>query len=91
MDINFLRSLVTVASLAAFLAIVWWAYGPSRKERFERDALLPFGDDEGSGVATFRGDFRSPSPLPPLPSGEGKWTAGNGPSAISRNDDGKRP
>jgi len=46
MDINFLRSLVTVASLAAFLAIVWWAYAPSRRERFERDALLPFGDPE---------------------------------------------
>jgi cytochrome c oxidase cbb3-type subunit 4 len=46
MDINLLRSLVTVASLAAFLGIVWWAYGPARKERFERDALLPFRDDE---------------------------------------------
>ena len=45
MDINFLRSLVTVASLAAFLGIVWWAYGPSRKSRFERDALLPVADE----------------------------------------------
>lgn len=49
MDINLLRSLVTVASLAAFLGIVWWAYGPSRKERFERDALLPFLDEDGNG------------------------------------------
>jgi cytochrome c oxidase cbb3-type subunit 4 len=47
MDINLLRSLVTVAALAAFLGIVWWAYAPSRKERFERDALLPFTDEEG--------------------------------------------
>ena len=46
MDINLLRSLVTVASLAAFLGIVWWAYAPSRKSRFERDAWLPFSDDE---------------------------------------------
>ena len=46
MDINLLRSLVTVSSLAAFLGIVWWAYGPSRKARFERDALLPFADEE---------------------------------------------
>lgn len=46
MDINLLRSLVTVGSLAAFLGIVWWAYGPSRKARFERDALLPFTDEE---------------------------------------------
>ena len=44
MDINLLRSLVTVASLAAFLGIVWWAYAPSRKGRFERDALLPFAE-----------------------------------------------
>jgi len=51
MDINFLRSLVTVASLAAFLWIVWWAYAPSRKERFERDALLPFAErDEEQGA-----------------------------------------
>jgi len=47
MDINLLRSLVTVAALAAFLGIVWWAYTPSRKQRFERDALLPFdGEDK---------------------------------------------
>ena len=45
MDINLLRSLVTVAALAAFLGIVWWAYGPSRKERFERDGLLPLDEE----------------------------------------------
>ena len=49
MDINLLRSLATVAALAAFIGIVWWAYTPSRKARFDRDALLPFGDDEGEG------------------------------------------
>jgi len=46
MDINLLRSLVTVAALAAFLGIVWWAYAPSRKERFERDGMLPFDGEE---------------------------------------------
>ena len=46
MDINLLRSIVTIASLAAFLGIVWWAYGPARKARFERDALLPFAVGE---------------------------------------------
>jgi cytochrome c oxidase cbb3-type subunit 4 len=45
MDINLLRSLVTVAALAAFLGIVWWAYAPSRRERFERDAHLPLNED----------------------------------------------
>jgi len=46
MDINLVRSLVTLAAFAAFLGIVWWAYAPGRKERFERDARLPFEDGE---------------------------------------------
>lgn len=46
MDINLLRSLVTVAALVAFLGIVWWAYGPARKARFERDGRLPFDEDD---------------------------------------------
>jgi cytochrome c oxidase cbb3-type subunit 4 len=44
MDLDLARSLVTVAAFAAFLAIVWWAYAPTRRPRFERDALLPFDD-----------------------------------------------
>ena len=35
MDINLIRSLVTVAALAAFLGIVWWAYSPARRRRLE--------------------------------------------------------
>ena len=46
MDINLVRSLVTVAAFAAFIGIVWWAYAPVRRERFEQDGLLPFADDE---------------------------------------------
>ena len=46
MDINLLRSLVTVAAFAAFLGIVWWAYGPARKERFERDGRLPLEEED---------------------------------------------
>ena len=42
MDINDLRSLLTVLAFAAFIGIVWWAYAPSRRARFERDARLPF-------------------------------------------------
>jgi cytochrome c oxidase cbb3-type subunit 4 len=44
-DINLLRSLVTVAALAAFLGIVWWAYAPSQRNRFESDARLPFDEE----------------------------------------------
>jgi cytochrome c oxidase cbb3-type subunit 4 len=35
MDLNLIRSLVTVAAFAAFLGIVWWAYSPRRKRRLE--------------------------------------------------------
>jgi len=46
LDLNTLRTLVTVTAMATFLGIVWWAYGPSRKARFERDALMPFDADD---------------------------------------------
>ena len=46
-DINDLRSLVTVVSFLTFLGIVWWAYGVRRnRERFEEAANLPFADIE---------------------------------------------
>jgi cytochrome c oxidase cbb3-type subunit 4 len=35
MDINLIRSLVTVAAFLAFLGIVWWAYSPARRQRLE--------------------------------------------------------
>jgi len=31
MDINVIRIIVTVVSFAAFVAIVWWVYRPSRR------------------------------------------------------------
>ena len=46
MDLDFVRALVTLAAFSAFVAIAWWAYTPSRKERFERDAQLPFSGDD---------------------------------------------
>lgn len=42
MDINVLRSLVTVLAFAAFIGILVWAYQPSRKAQFEDAAQLPF-------------------------------------------------
>jgi cytochrome c oxidase cbb3-type subunit 4 len=47
MDINTLRILMTLVAFATFLGIVWWAYGPSRRERFEQDARIALDDDEG--------------------------------------------
>lgn len=47
MDINDLRSIVTVISLLTFLGIVWWAYGlKANKKRFEEAANLPFADED---------------------------------------------
>lgn len=45
MLLTVLRSIFTVAMFAIFIGIVWWAYGPSRRQRFERDADLPFADE----------------------------------------------
>ncbi|WP_300453335.1 cbb3-type cytochrome c oxidase subunit 3 [Accumulibacter sp.] len=46
MDINDLRSIVTVVSLLTFLGVVWWAYGvKGNKQRFEEAAQLPFLDE----------------------------------------------
>lgn len=42
MDINVLRSLVTVLAFAAFIGILVWAYRPSRKAQFDDAAQLPF-------------------------------------------------
>ena len=44
MDLNLLRSLITVAAMAAFFAIVWWAYAPSRKAVWERRGELGVDD-----------------------------------------------
>jgi cytochrome c oxidase cbb3-type subunit IV len=45
MDINFLRSAVTVVSLLTFLGIVAWAWSRRNKAGFEEAAQLPFQDE----------------------------------------------
>ncbi len=46
MDINDLRSIVTVVSLLTFLGVVWWAYGiKANRKRFDEAAMLPFSDE----------------------------------------------
>jgi len=40
-----LRSLVTLAAFLAFAGIVWWAYAPARKSRFESDGRSIFERD----------------------------------------------
>ena len=46
MDINEMRSLLTVAGLVCFLAITAWAYSGNRKRDFDEAANLPFTDPE---------------------------------------------
>lgn len=45
MDINTLRSIVTVISLVTFLGIVMWAWSRRNRERFDEAARLPFQDE----------------------------------------------
>lgn len=42
MDINILRAIVTLLSLAAFVGVAWWAYAPRNRARFDDDARIPF-------------------------------------------------
>ena len=46
MDINELRSLLTVAGLLCFLSIVSWAWSGKRAGDFAEAANLPFTDPE---------------------------------------------
>ncbi len=41
-EINVLRSIVTVAAFASFVAILVWAYLPGRQKQFDEAARLPF-------------------------------------------------
>lgn len=46
MDITFLRIFSTLASLVAFLGIVWWAYARRNREHFQEAGLIPFDHDQ---------------------------------------------
>jgi len=45
MDINDLRSIVTVVSLFTFLGIVVWAWSRRNQASFQEAAQLPFQDE----------------------------------------------
>ena len=46
MDINDFRALATVLVVIAFAGVVWWAYGPGSKHRFDKAENLPFADND---------------------------------------------
>ena len=41
------HSLWLVWLIVLFGAVVWWAYRPKNRKRFEQDAQIPFKDDNG--------------------------------------------
>ena len=45
MDINDLRSIITVLAFLALMGIVWWAYSDRRKQTYDEAARLPLDDD----------------------------------------------
>ena len=45
MDINDIRSIVTVVSFVAFLTIVGWAWSRRNKADFDEAARLPFDEE----------------------------------------------
>ncbi len=46
MDINDLRSLITVLAFICFIGIALWAYGSGRRQAFDEAARLPFTEEE---------------------------------------------
>ena len=49
MDINDLRSAVTVVSLLLFVGIAVWTWQSSRRDAFDEAARLPFADEPSNG------------------------------------------
>jgi len=50
MDINDLRTVVTLLSFAAFAGIVVWAWSRRNSAAFEEAAMLPFADEAHMGA-----------------------------------------
>jgi|APDOM4702015073_1054812.scaffolds.fasta_scaffold33431_2 cytochrome c oxidase cbb3-type subunit 4 len=56
MDINDLRSAVTVISLLAFVGIIVWAWSRKNRAAFDEAAQLPFAEEQGATGATRGGN-----------------------------------
>ena len=44
---DWIRSLWLIWLILLFALVVWWAYRPKNKKRFEEDAQIPFRDEGG--------------------------------------------
>ncbi|MBS0449524.1 MAG: cbb3-type cytochrome c oxidase subunit 3 [Proteobacteria bacterium] len=56
MDVNDLRSLMTVVSMIAFLGIIVWAWSRNNRAAFDEAAQLPFVDEQGAAGASRGGN-----------------------------------
>lgn len=52
MDINTLRSFITLLSLAMFIGLMVWTWNRHQKRGFDEAAQLPFLDDDQAGSTT---------------------------------------
>lgn len=48
-DLNSLRSIVTVVSLLLFVGLMVWTWSRRRRSAFDEAAQLPFLDDDAPG------------------------------------------
>jgi cytochrome c oxidase cbb3-type subunit 4 len=48
MDVNDLRSFVTLVSLALFVGLMTWTWWPRRRSGYEEAARLPFAGEAAS-------------------------------------------
>ena len=52
MEQELLRGLATIFCMVGFAAVVYWAYTPSNKTRFEEDGRLAFSWESEEGDVT---------------------------------------
>ncbi len=55
MDIGTIHSIWTIVLFVSFFGVVWWAFGKSRKTRFEEDANLVFADEQKETTSEEKG------------------------------------
>ena len=58
MDINALRSIVTLASFVLFIGIALWTWSKRQHSQHEAAAQLPFLDEDGESVAAAAARFQ---------------------------------
>ena len=56
MDLNDIRSLVTLVSFTLFIGLMAWTWWPARRARHDTAALLPFAGDSVA-LLPFTGDI----------------------------------